>query len=147
MVATQPAQPLPGPGVGGLQEETPEGQHVSDGQGGVCTVCQAGGQVPALHLVYGRLSAPVRADRPPAPGTQRRAGAETHQARPLLLSGGEDGRGLRQDQFSGFDVSDSDKVSGIFPIRTQIISRVTFPLLPSLFLNDPEENLVHSLHH
>ena len=51
MVTPQSAESLPGPGVGGLQEETPEGEDVTDGERGVWSLGQTGGEIATLSLV------------------------------------------------------------------------------------------------
>ena len=120
MVAPQPAQSLPGPRVGGLQEETPQGEDVADRKGGVGSLRQAGGEVATLRLVKAALPAFLRADWPPALRTQRAAGAETHQAGLLLLSGGEHAGRLSEDQLSSGDISDGGQIPEIW--RYQVSS-------------------------
>ena len=113
MVTPQSAQSLPGPGVGGLQKETPEGEDVSDRKGGVGSPSQAGGEIATLRLVKTDLPAFIRADWPPALRTRRTAGVETHQAGVLLLPGGEHRGGLGQDELTRGDVSDGCQIPEI----------------------------------
>ena len=83
-----------------------------DGKGGVRSPGQTAGEEATLRLVKTRLPAFLRADRPPALGTQGGAGPQTDQAGLLLLPGREDGRGLGEDQLTRTDVSDGDQVPG-----------------------------------
>ena len=112
MVAPQPAQSLPGPRVGGLEEETPQGEDVADRKGAVGSPRQAGGEVATLRLVKIGLPAFVRADWPPALRTERAGGAETQQAGLLLLPGREHRGGLGEDELSRGDVSDGCQIPG-----------------------------------
>ena len=57
VMSPQSAESLPGPGVGGLQQETPEGEDVTDGEGGVGSLRQAGGEIATLGLVKAGLPA------------------------------------------------------------------------------------------
>ena len=74
---------------------------MSDGEGGVRSFSQAGGEVPALRPVHCGLPALLLAHWPPALGAQGPGVTETDQAGILLLSGGEHSRGLRHDQLPG----------------------------------------------
>ena len=57
MVTPQSAESLPGPGVVGLQQETPEGEDVADGERGVWSLGQTGGEIATLSLVKSALPA------------------------------------------------------------------------------------------
>ena len=56
VMSPQSAESLPGPGVGGLQQETPEGEDVADGERGVWSLGQTGGEIATLSLVKTALS-------------------------------------------------------------------------------------------
>ena len=118
VVAPQSAESLPGPGVGGLQQETPQSQDVPDRKGGVRSPGQTGGEEATLRLVKTRLPAFLRADRPPALGTQGGAGPQTDQAGLLLLPGGEHRGGLGQDELTRRDVSDGCQIPRVGDITS-----------------------------